>query len=777
MATRKNLFLTPSFGNVAGPTAGGAYQDMPTSALAAMAPTPITSPGQGNMALPSPPASSASSSNSSLEDLAKFAATLGGGALAANALSKLPTSGAVDKIGSAISDLLKPKTPATPTSPSGAKPGGVIGGAPNGTTGGTTGGIDVNGNVKYPTDPTGGTPYDDDGNLMPGWQLNENNDPVWVGVQATTGGLGQVSAPTQPLAPATPATPTVPTAPITNTTPPATTPTTPTGGLNAVAPKSPTPPSAPVSASPIPLPKTGGTTPSEPVEEPVVEEPVDEAVDENGFVSYAEDEAGNIWGISADGEQVLFMPVNSVGDTTYPDYTDTSGVDTLLPEEPTPEEPVYAQDEAGNIFELVDGEWVLAQEAAGSYPDYTDYTDPVVDYEDPVFDYTDPFADYVDPYADYVMQEEYTGEPDYYGVKNGGLMQARKYAGGGIAHMASGGIPDGAISDGEGGFIVEGADGSPIYLDANGNEVTPTNQMATVYNSSGTSYVPYDSTGVYAAQNDPSILSAANSTLGEIGSWLKANPVAGGTTAALLMQLLSKAGGTSSTNYKPDMAAAGVKPHTTDFGLGPARTVTSGNQTPYYSQDQAKQLNTYLGVPGFDIQRQDPNAEPNVFTPAAAPQGGLASAAKPMADGGIAAASQHYSYGKPVDPMEVLGIRQPPMAMEPQTQAVAHGGSMHPKGPLGVPIAQGRHDYRQGAAVNGPGDGQSDDIPAMLADGEYVIDAELVSMLGNGSNKAGAKVLDQFRQNVRAHKRSAPLGKIPPKSKSPLEYMKGTKNG
>ena len=94
-------------------------------------------------------------------------------------------------------------------------------------------------------------------------------------------------------------------------------------------------------------------------------------------------------------------------------------------------------------------------------------------------------------------------------------------------------------------------------------------------------------------------------------------------------------------------------------------------------------------------------------------------------------------------------------------------------GPSGVPMLQGRHDYRQGAYVQGAGDGQSDDIPAMLADGEYVIDAELVSMLGNGSNKAGAKVLDNFRKSVREHKRSAPLGKIPPKTKSPLQYLKG----
>jgi len=92
-----------------------------------------------------------------------------------------------------------------------------------------------------------------------------------------------------------------------------------------------------------------------------------------------------------------------------------------------------------------------------------------------------------------------------------------------------------------------------------------------------------------------------------------------------------------------------------------------------------------------------------------------------------------------------------------------------------VPAVQGRGDYRTGAYVEGAGDGQSDDIPAMLADGEYVIDAETVAQLGNGSNKAGAKILDDFRKNIRAHKRSAPHDKIPPKSKSALAYLKGAK--
>lgn len=94
-----------------------------------------------------------------------------------------------------------------------------------------------------------------------------------------------------------------------------------------------------------------------------------------------------------------------------------------------------------------------------------------------------------------------------------------------------------------------------------------------------------------------------------------------------------------------------------------------------------------------------------------------------------------------------------------------------------VGYAGGGHipEFSTGAGMNyvrGRGDGQSDDIPAMLADGEYVFDADIVSALGNGSNEAGARLLDKMRENIRAHKRSAPTNKIPPKAKSPLEYLK-----
>ena len=77
-----------------------------------------------------------------------------------------------------------------------------------------------------------------------------------------------------------------------------------------------------------------------------------------------------------------------------------------------------------------------------------------------------------------------------------------------------------------------------------------------------------------------------------------------------------------------------------------------------------------------------------------------------------------------------------------------------------------------GHYVRGRGDGQADLIPAMLASGEFVWDADTVAALGNGDSDSGAKILDGMRMAIRAHKRSAPLDEIPPKAKSPLQYMK-----
>jgi len=63
-----------------------------------------------------------------------------------------------------------------------------------------------------------------------------------------------------------------------------------------------------------------------------------------------------------------------------------------------------------------------------------------------------------------------------------------------------------------------------------------------------------------------------------------------------------------------------------------------------------------------------------------------------------------------------------------------------------------------GRLLRGPGDGVSDDIPAMigekqparLADGEFVVPARIVSELGNGSTEAGARKLYAMMDRVQS---------------------------
>ena len=73
-----------------------------------------------------------------------------------------------------------------------------------------------------------------------------------------------------------------------------------------------------------------------------------------------------------------------------------------------------------------------------------------------------------------------------------------------------------------------------------------------------------------------------------------------------------------------------------------------------------------------------------------------------------------------------------------------------------------------GRMLKGPGDGMSDSIPATiggkqparLADGEFVVPADVVSHLGNGSTDAGAKklygMMDKIRKARTGKKKQAP---------------------
>lgn len=120
-------------------------------------------------------------------------------------------------------------------------------------------------------------------------------------------------------------------------------------------------------------------------------------------------------------------------------------------------------------------------------------------------------------------------------------------------------------------------------------------------------------------------------------------------------------------------------------------------------------------------------------------------------------ANMQMPTGKRPTPMGSINLR-PPGAQAEQAQSsldpenAAQGGIMQARSSLGGYATGGNPRL-----LKGPGDGMSDNIPATiagkqparLADGEFVIPADVVSHLGNGSTDAGAKKLHAMMDNVR----------------------------
>jgi hypothetical protein len=124
-----------------------------------------------------------------------------------------------------------------------------------------------------------------------------------------------------------------------------------------------------------------------------------------------------------------------------------------------------------------------------------------------------------------------------------------------------------------------------------------------------------------------------------------------------------------------------------------------------------------------------------------------------MADGGIAGLDHNANFPMAQQQASRYAV---PSQMPVGAQDIRMG-SMAP-----TPMARGGiadlGGYSDGGRMlKGPGDGMSDSIPASiggkqparLADGEFVVPADVVSHLGNGSTDAGAKQLYKMMDKVR----------------------------
>ena len=81
--------------------------------------------------------------------------------------------------------------------------------------------------------------------------------------------------------------------------------------------------------------------------------------------------------------------------------------------------------------------------------------------------------------------------------------------------------------------------------------------------------------------------------------------------------------------------------------------------------------------------------------------------------------------------------------------------------PAGFKQGGGINDFpEKDGMINGPGNGQSDDIPAMLSDGEFVMTKQAVMAAGNGDRDKGTKAMYSMMNNLEDKAQSMGIGRM-----------------
>jgi hypothetical protein len=232
-------------------------------------------------------------------------------------------------------------------------------------------------------------------------------------------------------------------------------------------------------------------------------------------------------------------------------------------------------------------------------------------------------------------------------------------------------------------------------------------------------------------------------------------------------------GGDKTPTIQGDVQAAGTTDLLRKYGV-PALLAASALSGGKYEEGTPPEMPPGFteSLPLYNMGRQFQGMDPNAYYTygqPGAPQSGQHLFLPPEPFAGEVGTSL-------VDPQEdfsgVGGARGRGRGARGGGRRYQHGGafdyrSQNADVPQAAPtVAQ------QGRYVKGAGTGRSDDIPARLSDGEYVIDAESVALLGDGSGNAGARRLDEMRSNLRKHKaQNLKKGGFSHKAKAPHQYM------
>lgn len=279
--------------------------------------------------------------------------------------------------------------------------------------------------------------------------------------------------------------------------------------------------------------------------------------------------------------------------------------------------------------------------------------------------------------------------------------------------------------------------------------------------------------------------------------WIKKNPMLTYTLASGGIRAMTHPASRTPQTHNVHMAGASHSGMTYNQGAG--NTPANGYQQNYFTGNY---LGNYTQDPGTNVQRyadggavtpaaprysmQDTTGAAQPFTPSNAVQYGAGNNAPMAPERDLRAAPLQATSTLPAPTTPdwyATAAGQSPTAVAQQQAIDAANADAYQQAMMrvinatagGVAAGGAISDYRQYAAgggitslpaapryLKGPGDGMSDDIPAVIqgdhrhpaepikvADGEYVIPADVVAHLGNGSSDAGSKHLDKVMAKVR----------------------------
>lgn len=262
--------------------------------------------------------------------------------------------------------------------------------------------------------------------------------------------------------------------------------------------------------------------------------------------------------------------------------------------------------------------------------------------------------------------------------------------------------------------------------------------------------------------------------LGNVWDKLTAGSGSNGSGPSLLSQLgslglggLGMYGNYKQNEFTNDLASQKLAQEAAQLGLSRDNVMLAQQQARINSAtDYAKtaaMFDLIKNRQGVDLTPRLGSWNDQIMAQGWSPSQGLAPVTSVLGQFGVTSNPSPRSPNVPIPAPSAVPTFNNTGSVNDRAVAFAHGGEYAgeegaPRGALGL--------------LAGGTPGQSDEVNARLSDGEYVMDADVVAALGDGNTAAGAKKLDQMRENIRAHKRSAGRKSIPPKAKNISSYLK-----